>query len=122
MRPMKRLGVKRYVQIKGFGLVDRDLLEHNQEPAPAAPTIMTNAYAKNPVQSPVDFSLLDSRKAVREHNKRNDVVDIGNDGAFKRPQTPKLRHNDLVTDLERNHWRLTHGNMSVPEHLRERNG
>ena len=122
MRPMKRLGVRRWVQIKGFGLVDRDLLEHNAEPAPKAPTIMRNCYARNPVQSPVDFSVLDSRKAVREHNKRNDVVDVGGDKAFKRPQTPKLRHNDLVTDLERNHWRLTHGNMSVPEHLRERNG
>ena len=35
--------------------------------------------------SPVDGTIIDSRKKRREHNKRNEVEDIGGDAAFERP-------------------------------------
>ena len=35
--------------------------------------------------SPVDGTVIDSRAKRREHNRRNDVEDIGNDKAFERP-------------------------------------
>ena len=40
----------------------------------------------DPVISPVDGSLLASRGDVREHNIRNQVVDVGNDPAYRNPQ------------------------------------
>ena len=35
--------------------------------------------------SPVDGTIIDSRKKRREHNARNEVEDIGGDKAFERP-------------------------------------
>ena len=41
-----------------------------------------------PFVSPVDNSVVSSRAARREHNRRNQVEDVGNDPAFSRPRTP----------------------------------
>ena len=46
--------------------------------------------------------LLDSRAAVREHNIRNSVVDIGNDPAYKNPKKPSNPHDSaspFIADL-----------------------
>lgn len=52
--------------------------------------VMGDCYHTNPVVSPVDGTLLDSRQKVREHNARNAVVDVGNDKAFTRPREPSV--------------------------------
>ena len=53
-----------------------------------------------PFVSPVDGTLLSSRAAVREHNRRNSVADVGNDAAFQEPSKPKctarVRRSDLI--------------------------
>ena len=46
--------------------------------------VMIDAYGNNPVVSPVDGKLIGSRADLRAHNERNDVVDVGNDDAFRR--------------------------------------
>ena len=53
--------------------------------ARAPMTIMGDCYSSNPVLSPVDGTLLDSRAKLREHNARNGCVDVGNDPAFNEP-------------------------------------
>ena len=52
---------------------------------PRVHTVITDAYSKNPVLSPVDGTLLDSRAKLRDHNARNGCVDVGNDPAFNEP-------------------------------------
>ena len=42
-----------------------------------------------PFVSPVDGTVLSSRAAVRAHNRRNAVADVGNDPSFKHPQKPE---------------------------------
>ena len=50
-------------------------------------TFIEDCWAKNPVQSIVDpMTVIDSRAALREHNKVNDVVDCGNDKSVLRPK------------------------------------
>lgn len=93
---MSRPGVRRWVQIDGK-LIDKDTLP-TREPGL---TIIESAYSKNPVVSPVDHKLIDSRKALREHNARLGVADVGNDGAFKRPSRPTLDRGNLRGDIER---------------------
>jgi hypothetical protein len=41
-----------------------------------------------PFKSIVDNTVVGSRSALREHNKRNQVIDIGNDPAIYRPRKP----------------------------------
>ena len=67
-----------------FRVVDGEVREVHRE-GPGAHNIMIDAYGKNPTWSPVDGSLISSRAELREHNRRNGVEDIGNDGAGKRP-------------------------------------
>ena len=52
---------------------------------PRAHEVMRDCYSSNPVLSPVDGTLLDSRAKLRDHNARNGVVDVGNDPAFNEP-------------------------------------
>ena len=52
---------------------------------PGAHNIIRDCYSSNPVLSPVDGTLLDSRAKLREHNARNGCVDVGNDPAFNEP-------------------------------------
>ena len=64
---------------------DGKLVEKTEAAKPRAHTVMRDCYSSNPVRSPVDGSLLDSRAKLRDHNRRNDVVDVGNDPAFNDP-------------------------------------
>ena len=52
---------------------------------PRAHNIIRDCYSSNPVLSPVDGTLLDSRAKLRDHNARNQCVDVGNDPAFNDP-------------------------------------
>ena len=52
---------------------------------PCVHTVITDAYGKNPVRSPVDGTLIDGRTALKAHNRQHDVVDVGNDPAFNEP-------------------------------------
>ncbi len=51
-------------------------------PTERAHNIIRDCYSNNPVRSPVDGTLLDSRAKLRDHNARNGCVDVGNDPAF----------------------------------------
>lgn len=46
---------------------------------------MVDAYAANPIKSPVDGRVIDSRAKLRQHNAELGVADVGNDSAFTRP-------------------------------------
>jgi len=41
------------------------------------------------VLSPVDGSIISSRADMREHNRRNDCEDVGNDPGFQEAWTPR---------------------------------
>ena len=47
-----------------------------------------------PVISPVDGSIIGSRRARDEHNRRNECFDVGNDPAAKRRPPPVLPTTD----------------------------
>ena len=47
-----------------------------------------------PFVSPVDGSVVGSRRARQEHNNRNACIDVGNDPAAKRPHKPRLPTTD----------------------------
>ena len=49
--------------------------------APPPVHFIEDNYHRNPVVSPVDMTVLDSRSALRRHNLANNVVDVGNDPA-----------------------------------------
>lgn len=69
---------------------------------PGSHNTIVDAYAKNPVKSPVDGSVLDSRAKLREHNARLNVVDVGNDGIAQRESRPDVNPTKgLRRDLER---------------------
>ena len=52
----------------------------------AGVTIVQDAYSKNPVVSPIDGSVIGSRTQLREHNARNEVIDVGNDSTIRHPK------------------------------------
>ena len=72
---------------------------------PRVHTVITDAYYKNPVLSPVDGTLLDSRAKLRDHNARNGCVDVGNDPAFNEParqgKAYKPDRRAIVEDVQR---------------------
>lgn len=49
-----------------------------------------------PFVSPVDRSVVGSRTGLREHNKRNDVVQIGNDRITPQDNAPMPRAGQYV--------------------------
>ena len=53
------------------------------------PTLLLDLAPDQAFRSPVDDSFITSRRELREHNLRNDVVDIGNDPAYRNPKPPK---------------------------------
>ena len=76
---------------------------------PGAHNLMIDAYANNPIKSPIDGRVLDSRAKLREHNARHDVVDVGNDGAARRKQAPAAQERvgeGLRADLERTYSKI----------------
>ena len=54
-----------------------------------SPMVITDLQPHEVCRSPVDGSLLSSRADIREHNRRNGVVDVGNDPAVMRPRHPE---------------------------------
>ena len=74
---------------------------------PGKHNIMIDAYANNPIKSVVDGSVVDSRAKLREHNLKNDVVDVGNDGIAQRESRPAVDPGEgLRQDLERAYGEL----------------
>ena len=62
-----------------------------------------------PFQSPIDGSVISSRKERRLHNERNRCEDVGNDPHFKNPPKPTKEHVSAIPELAR-HWeRQEHG-------------
>ena len=79
---------------------------------PGAHNIIRDCYSSNPVRSPVDGTLLDSRAKLREHNARNGCVDVGNDPAFNavsrqgkayEPDRQAIRE-DVRSSMARHGW------------------
>lgn len=62
----------------------------NNAPLEVPYLALANAYGNNPVRSPVDHSVIDSRQSLHEHNMRNGVIDVGNDSAAKMRQQKKM--------------------------------
>ena len=54
-----------------------------------------------PFVSPIDGTVISSRAHLREHNRRNGVVDVGNDAAFRNPQKPKRSYQSAAPMLAR---------------------
>lgn len=46
---------------------------------------MVDAYAANPVLSPVDGKPIGSRADLRRHNAEHGVIDVGSDSSVRRP-------------------------------------
>ena len=61
-----------------------------------------------PVISPVDGTLLSSRSRVREHNRRNQVIDVGNDPSLWRGNPEPRQMNDPAQDIVRAWEELEH--------------
>lgn len=56
-----------------------------------------------PFQSPIDWKWVTSRTERREHNKRHNVIDVGNDPAVlrsKAPYKPEGVHRDVAQAIE----------------------
>ena len=86
---------KRYVARGGKWVpVDQD----THRPKPRI-DIMTDS--SDPVRSPVDGTVIQSRRDMREHNARNQVECVGNDEAFKTPAHPEIKWSDRSADLRR---------------------
>ena len=80
--------------------------------------LVADAYSNNPIKSPIDGSIIDGRQALRDHNERHDVVDIGDDPIGYQPSAPTNRGGEgLRADLEE-----TYGELSTasPDHAKRR--
>ena len=64
---------------------------------------------EEPFVSPVDGSVIGSRADRREHNRRNNVIDVGNDLAVTRSKTP-FEPSGVGADIDRAMQELGHGN------------
>lgn len=92
-----------------YVLRDGKLVEkHLAAPLPAAgerhgagPMLIIDCYSANPVRSIVDGRPIASRAELREHNKRNGVVDVGNDPAFLEPRQPNVEPQGVEMDVKR---------------------
>lgn len=64
----------------------------------AGPMIMADI---SPFRSPVDNSVIQGRASLREHNRRNDVVQIGNDKVTRYERAPmKKAGHDIKRAIE----------------------
>ena len=79
---------------------------------PGGHNIIRDCYSDNPVRSPVDGSMIDSRAKLRDHNRRHGVVDVGNDpgcisaerqGQVYRPDREAIRE-DAKMAMARHGW------------------
>ena len=81
-----------------------------RSPNMPAPAIQVDAYAKNPVISPVDGKPISSRAELRAHNERNGVVDVGNDKAALRQSAPSMPSERAIAEtLATNYDRFDSG-------------
>ena len=57
---------------------------------------------KEDFRSPVDGTMITSRSQWREHNRRNDVIDVGNDSSVMNPKRHVHRPNEtqIVDDIK----------------------
>ena len=60
----------------------------------------------DPFISPVDGTIISDRSSRREHNARNEVEDIGNDPAFRRPQMKENESKGTVEDVKKSMQQL----------------
>ena len=93
---------KRWILVDGKLLPEDEARAIQAKAKPKSPGITVIPDIEDPFVSPVDGSTLDSRAAVREHNIRNSVVDIGNDPAYKNPKKPSNPHDSaspFIADL-----------------------
>lgn len=105
---------KTYVYRNGV-TVDKATLNYRPEDnVNAAPIVQVDAYGKNPVVSPVDWKPIDSRGSLRQHNRRNRVVDIGDDrnAATDREHwvAKKEQQRDLDRDLKTAYQKIEQNN------------
>ena len=94
--------IKRWILVDGKLLPEEEARAIQAKAKPKSPGITVIPDIAESFVSPVDGSTLDSRAAVREHNIRNSVVDIGNDPAYKNPKRPaSLRESaaPMIADL-----------------------
>ena len=66
-------------------------------PDVAAPFFMPDITE---ARSPIDGTLISSRPVRDEHNRRNDVVDVGNDASLQRPK-PWVEPTGVREDIQR---------------------
>ncbi len=62
--------------------------KHEAAPLPGRRSMNLMSDIKEPFVSPVDWTVISSRADRREHNKRNQCIDIGDDKAILRPKKP----------------------------------
>lgn len=74
-----------------------------------------------PFRSTVDGTIIDSHRAMQEHNKRNDVVCVADgytneqvlSGNYNKPKEEKINKQDLANDIGESIMKLNNG--YVPE-------
>lgn len=76
----------------------RAILDRHRKPSSGITVIQDIG---EPFVSPVDGTLLSSRAAVREHNRRNSVADVGNDAAFSHPAKPRVQRESAAPMIAR---------------------
>ena len=77
---------------------DGKLVEKWRGTGPGRVTIMTDAYSNTPTRSPVDGTVIGSRRELRGHNRRNGVLDVGNDSTVRNPKRPPIDPTPGVTE------------------------
>ena len=93
---------RRWIMVDGKLLPEAEARAIQAKVKPKSPGVTVIPDIAEPFVSPVDGYTLDSRAAVREHNIRNSVVDIGNDPAYKnpkRPSSPRESAAPMITDI-----------------------
>ena len=109
--PRRSAFAKTYVQ-RHDRMVEKWKLNDLPPEEPTAPEIMVDSYGENPVVSPVDWKPINSRRSLREHNKRNDVVDVGSDSAYLRPRRVDhaARERELKADMKEAYQKFRQNN------------
>lgn len=80
--------------------------------------LIADAYGNNPIKSPIDGSIIDGRQALRDHNRKHDVEDIGDDPVGYQTPTPRNRGGEgLREDLEQIYGELS---TASPDHAKRR--
>ena len=81
------------------------------EPRRMAPQIMVD---RAPVVSPIDGSVIGSRRDVREHEKKHGVVEVGTDQSMLRPKAP-YQPTGVKADIKDAMERVRAGKVEQPD-------